>query len=209
MSSDTLVQGAASEIRDCISLFLRALARREIAVRNEADLQHELALWLRLQLKGDVTLSMECDAGLLGLDGADSLLKHRADIVLSRPQTGLRHCIELKYQAPRQGQYPERMFAACGDVGFLEQLVSASFGVSYFLMISEDHLLWEGPKRTGIYSMFRDGLPLRGTVVQPTRRKKQLPPVRFSGEYPVDWRDLGPGRRYLLIEVGPGKQKEQ
>jgi len=129
--------------------------------------------------------------------GKQQFPKKEADIVVFSPDQQEKHCIEIKF--PRSGQYPEQMFAACKDVLFLEQLVAASWDASYFLMLADDHLFWEGGEREGIYGPFRAGKPIQGDVTKPTGSRDQV--LHFEGQYSPVWWDLKPGMRYLLVEV--------
>lgn len=186
------------QLYQCITHFVEKVASGEVEVYNEASVQYELAIYLRAILGASTKVQLERNVDFFSLRKQNFLKKEMDIAVFSVIPPLQKHCIEIKF--PRSGQYPEQMFAACKDVRFLEQLVAASFGASYFLMLADDHNFWEGRTVSGIYSMFRGGEPIRGEVAKPTGSKDEL--LHFAGEYPVTWNELRDGMKYLLIEVG-------
>ncbi len=175
----------------------KVLTGEEVEVYNEASVQYELAIYLRSVLGASAKVQLERNVDFFSLKKHSFLKKEMDIVVFSAIPPPPKHCIEVKF--PRNGQYPEQMFAACRDVRFLEQLVAASFGPSYFLMLADDHNFWEGRTVSGIYSMFRGDEPIRGEVTKPTGSKDEV--LHFADEYPVTWNDLRDGMKYLLIEV--------
>ena len=129
--------------------------------------------------------------------GARYFVKKEIDIAIFSPDLKFKAAIELK--SPRNGQYPEQMFKACQDIGFLEQLVSAGFGTGLFVIAVDDPLFYKDTgTNSGIYAHFRAGRPICGLVTQPSGKKSES--VEIEGSYVVAWnqtREL----HYALVSV--------
>jgi len=192
-----------TDLYSCITNFLARIANNEVEIYNEASVKYELAIQMRATFGDALKVQLERNIGFFGLD-SKRFVKKAADIVVFTPDQRQKHCIEIKF--PRSGQYPEQMFLVCKDVFFLEQLVAASFCTSYFLMLADDNTFWQGPTQTGIYAMFRAGRPIGGKITKPTGSKDEV--LSLNGEYITVWRDLQQGMKYLLIEVGSARAKE-
>jgi hypothetical protein len=109
--------------------------------------------------------------------------KREIDISIFSPDMNeLEAVIELKY--PRNGQVPEQMFSFCKDISFLEQLTERKFRRGYFLALADDPLFYSGSCEK-IYSYFRGGKALTGTIQKPTGAKDKQVIVR--GEYNIEW----------------------
>ncbi len=114
------------------------------------------------------------------------------------PDLSEKYAFELKY--PRSGQYPEQMFKACQDIGFLEQLHRSGFARCYFVMVADDPLFYERGDKTRIYRYFRAGVPVHGCIEKPTGSRDAV--VEISGSYPVVWNTVDKDRKYALVEIG-------
>jgi hypothetical protein len=104
--------------------------------------------------------------------------------------------IELKY--PRSGQHPEQMYSFCKDVVFAEQLKKAGFNKAFVVIFADDRLFYEG-SQGGIYSYFRGGKDLSGTITKPTGKHKSE--LKIAGRYKVAWHDVCDSLKYTVIEV--------
>ena len=124
--------------------------------------------------------------------------KREIDIsIFSSNRDDLRYAIELKY--PRNGQYPEQMFASCKDVAFAEELQQAGFSCAALMIVVDDPGFYRGGA-DGIYGYFRAERPIHGIIQKPTGRKDDE--VNVKGEYVVRWKPMFGSLKYALIEVG-------
>ena len=187
----------ADHIRACLDDFLGQVASEQIEIYNEASVQYELAILLRQALRASAKVQLERPYAALHVSQTARCVKKEIDIAVFTPDQSSVHAIEIKF--PRNGQYPEQMFSFCKDVLFLEQLAMVGVGPSWFLVIADDHLFWEGQERDGIYGAFRSGQPISGRVLKPTGSTSEV--LEFQGRYPVAWHELDRWRKYALIEV--------
>jgi hypothetical protein len=183
------------EIRSHIDDFFRRVLAGDVEIYNEFSLQHELGLHLRTAA-GDHKVQFERAVEFFGVSRS-STVKRELDIAVFTGDRESPQAIELKF--PRNGQVPEQMFSACVDIAFLENLVQAGFGTSYFVMAAEDSMFWQGRDDRGIYAYFRAGQPIHGLIRKPTG--KQDATVSIVGSYLIHWQ--GDRRlRYAVVEVG-------
>jgi hypothetical protein len=182
------------EIRAHIDEFFECVHRGDVEIYNEFSLQHELGLHLR-NASPQHKVQFERPVEFFGISKS-STTKRELDIAVFTPDREAPQAIELKF--PRNGQVPEQMYSACIDIAFLEDLVHASFGTSYFVIAAEDSLFWQGRDVNGIYAPFRAGAPIHGLIRKPTG--KQDGTVDIRGSYRVTWQgDSRP--RYAVVEV--------
>lgn len=180
-----------SQIADFMSL----VATKKIEIYNEFSLQHELGVYLRQNLH-DLKVQFERNVAFFGFDGKQ-FEKREIDISIFSPdQQDLKVAIELKF--PRNGQYPEQMFSFCKDIVFLEQLRSAGFDDCVFIVVADDRLFYEGASN-GIYSHFRGGAPLHGSISKPTGRQDKV--LEVGGSYEVIWKPIAGSSKYAEIHV--------
>ena len=184
------------QIEMSIQRLMNMLRHQDVDIYNEVSLQHELGFCLRHDMPPDFKVQFERAVNHFGID-RHGLVKKEIDITVFSPSRNQKHAIELKY--PRNGQYPEQMFKACQDIAFLEQLVNQGFGSSYFIMLVDDHLFFEGPKRDGVFAHFRNNKPISGVVTRPTGTKQEF--FRIQGKYLVTWREIADRRRYAMVQV--------
>jgi hypothetical protein len=185
-----------NDIVACVEAFLRDSQSREVKFYNEAELQHELGYWLRTKLAPGMPVYFERPAGSF-LQSARGLVKKEIDLVLERVDRKRHYAIELK--CPRNGRIPETMFDACCDLQRLEQLISAGFQGGLFIMHVDDPGFYQSGLQTGIYSFFRGGVPLTGTITKPTGSKDKM--VRLCNSYRVQWKPYSSAGRYWLQVV--------
>lgn len=91
------------------------------------------------------------------------------------------------------------MFDVCRDIQLLEQLGAAGFRGGLFVMHVDDPAFYQSGLQTGIYSFFRAGARLTGTITKPTGAKDQV--VRLRGSYSVRWQPYGTAGRYWLQTI--------
>ncbi|TLM99270.1 MAG: hypothetical protein FDZ75_00475 [Actinobacteria bacterium] len=182
------------EIRSHIEAFFQRVLERETEIYNEFSLQHELGLHLRTA-GVDHKVQFERPVEFFGISKS-ATTKREIDIAVFSGDRQTPQAIELKF--PRNGQVPEQMFSACVDIAFLEDLVRAGFSTSYFVIVAEDSLFWQGRDEHGIYAPFRAGRPIHGLIRKPTG--KQDATVDIAGSYMVRWQG-GQQLRYAVVEV--------
>jgi hypothetical protein len=163
---------------------------------NEAELQHELGAWLRGALVGDALVYFERPVTSF-YPAARGLAKKEIDLVVADPTSGAHVALELK--CPRNGRIPETMYDACKDIQLLEQLVDLGFAGGIFLLHTIDPGFYSVGVQDGIYSHFRAGVPLAGTISKPTGKKDTFVALRES--YEVRWQPTEGSGRYWLQSV--------
>lgn len=184
------------ELARNIEDFIKTIASGEVEVYNEFSVQHELGIFLRRGL-GGYRVQFERNVSYFGLQKS-SLEKREIDIVVMPKSSNEPLCaIELKY--PRNGQVPEQMFSFCKDIAFLEQLRTGGFGSAYFLALADDPSFYSG-NTTGIYSLFRNGSPITGTIGKPTGSRDKA--VHVAGKYTASWQPVSGSMCYCLLSVG-------
>jgi hypothetical protein len=183
-------------MKSILQEFVQAVARGHIEIYNEFSLQHEFGIHLRGKFPG---LKVHFERNVSALFGTTSqFIKREIDISVFSADKAHKHSVlELKF--PRNGQHPEQMFKFCQDICFAEQLKQEGFQNAYFLALVDDKLFYDGPDRTGIYSYFRDGKTLTGTISKPTGSKDKS--VTIRGQYQVNWKPVGNGMMYAFVEI--------
>jgi len=170
-----------------ITSFFERIRKGEVEIYNEFSLQLEIGMHLKVCTAGSgLKIQFERPVGYFS-PGSARLIKKEIDIAVFTPDRCERVALELKF--PKNGQYPEQMFKACQDVAFLEQLIAAGFSAGYFVMVVDDRLFYEGADSGGIYSHFRGGKTLCGTILKPTGARDEQATVR--GQYLVQWNSAG------------------
>lgn len=190
------------EVVASVEAFLRDSQSRGVEFFNEAELQHELGYWLRTQLSAGMSVYFERPAKSF-FPNTNGLVKKEIDLVIAPADGSWHFAIELK--CPRNGRVPETMFDACCDLQFLEQLVSRGFRGGLFVMHVDDRLFYQAGSQAGIYSYFRNGAPLAGTVPKPTGNKNKV--VELNNTYGVRWQPYGTAGRYWLQAVADTPNK--
>ena len=182
------------KLADHIHAFSEDIRRGSVEIYNEFSLQHELGFYLRTRLAG-CKVQFERNVSHFKLAKTD-FVKREIDIsVLSA--TGERlSAIELKY--PRNGQVPESLYSFCKDIAFLEQLVLAGFRSAYFLAVADDKLFYSGASE-GIYGLFRNGVPITGTISKPTGAKNTT--VSILGSYTASWLPIAGNTKFCIVEI--------
>jgi len=174
------------QLRQHIEAFFSAVGRREIDIYNEFSLQHEFGIWLRSHAHHPETkIQFERPVRFFGVDG--KLTKKEIDLACFQPP--LVPIMVMEFKFPRAGQVPIQMFKFCQDVAFVEELVlkEKRFPLGCALIAADDAHFYRGNRHQAgtIYSCFRDGLPISGTIEKSTG--KEEPPVVLKGEYRIEW----------------------
>jgi len=185
-----------------IQAFFAAVGRQEIEIYNEFSLQHEFGVFLRTKMSdGAVKIQFERPAAFFGM--RNKLTKKEIDLACYRSPDKPLAAVEFKF--PRAGQVPIQMFKFCQDVAFLEELVikEQCFNFGCAVIAADDGDFYRGSRHQpgAIYSIFRDGVPLRGTIEKSTG--KEEPPITLLREYRVQWQDVGAASslRYAMVTV--------
>jgi hypothetical protein len=184
-------------IQTIIKSFLEQVGLDVIEVYNEFSLEHELGIYFRKNLVKGYKVQFERPVNFF-FSPSDRLEKKEIDIAIFTPDKKTCHAIEPKF--PRAGQHPEQMFKSCQDIAFIEQLVKYGFSTSYFLILVEDHLFYEGNSSSRIYKYFRAGEPITAKIQKPTGSKDKE--LFIEGSYIISWDLLDNNMRYALVEVG-------
>ena len=136
-----------------------------VEIYNEFNLQHELGIFLRNHLSG-YKVQFERNTKFFDITGTT---KHEIDIVVYNDKE--KYATELKH--PVNGQYPEQMYSFVKDILFMEQLKDKGFDATYSLTMGNDKNFYSGKKTDGIYTYFRGGDVLQGTINKPTGKKEE------------------------------------
>lgn len=172
-----------------ITDFFAAVGRGQIDIYNEFSLQHEFGIWLREHAKlPDLRVQFERPVRFFGVDG--KLTKKEIDLACFLPPMNPVMIMEFKF--PRAGQVPIQMFKFCQDVAFVEELVlkGKRFPFGCALIAADDPDFYRGGRHQAgtIYSCFRDGAPIRGTIEKSTG--KEEPPAVLQNEYRIAWQSV-------------------
>jgi hypothetical protein len=192
------------ELNHTIGNFIQAVATGHVEIYNEFSLQHEIGIFLRTHLR-DCKIQFERNVSHFEFVKSE-FAKKEIDIAITAVDTGERLCaIELKY--PRNGQVPESMFSFCRDIEFLEQLVASGFKSAYFLAVVDHHHFYTGNDKSIIYSFFRNGAPLTGTIIKPTGAKDTK--VTLTGSYTVKWLPILGDRKFFVAQINPTEKASE
>lgn len=164
---------------------------------NEFSFQHELGIFLRNNLHG-YKVQFERNVTYFGIS-KNSTIKKEIDIVIFNEDKSEKYAIELKF--PRNGEYPEQMYAFAKDVWFAEQLRDNGFTHTCVVVLVEDAKFYSGSKTEGIYQYFRGSVPLSGVVYKPTGNGKGTEPIELRGVYHINWDNFDATRKYYIITI--------
>ncbi len=197
--------------------FLKDSLKRDY-IYNEFSLQFELGIYLREQLRNeesparvyfeknvyDLWPEEKYEDKNKGKKKCKNFTKTEID--LSIMQDEVPTCaIELKF--PRNGQYPEEMFAFIKDIKFLEELKHKGFKEAYAVCLVDSASFTTSCSsrcsKDGIYAYFRDRKFLEGTITKPTGNPKDGEDKEYTlcGKYKIEWISLGQNRWYYIIQI--------
>jgi hypothetical protein len=188
-------------LTDHVVRFFGLVAGGGIEIYNEFSLQHEFGIYLRSNGPPHLKIQFERPVGFFSLKPLP-YIKREIDIALFSLDQGSKLAVELKF--PRNGQYPEQMFKACQDIGFLEQLVDGGFDGGVFVIAVDDPLFFRGDGKSDLYRCFRAGHPIHGVVQKPTGARDQT--VTISGTHTITWMESGTQVRFACVKVGKDGQ---
>ena len=196
----------ARYIRD---FFEYVKSNNEVELYNEFSLQHELGIYLRKQLAPDYKVQFERNVSFF--DIKSETVKKEIDIVIFTEDKTKRYAIELKY--PRNGQYPEQMYAFVKDIRFVEELKKEEFTGTCAVALVEDKPFYSdsGRSTNPIYGYFRGGETIEKEIKKPTGEGKEEDSIRIGGAYQIKWETLDevPGekaetrkeRKYYIVTI--------
>ena len=136
-------------------------------------------------------------------------IKKEIDLCISNENFKDKYAIELKF--PRNGQYPEEMFAFIKDIKFLEQLKDLGFEKCWSFVLANDPNFFKRTcreKEESIYEFFRsidkennrvDTNDIYGTIQKPTGDKDEI--IVLDDTYKVEWTRVTDSLYYYIIEV--------
>ena len=168
--------------------FMNIIQLGNIEIYNEFSLQHELGIYLRNALP-NYKVEFERNIGFFKLNDT---IKKEIDIVIYNKNE--KFAIELKF--PRNGQHPEQMYSFVKDIRFMEELKQNGFNNTYCLTVVDDKNFYSGKKIDGIYSFFRAGKIISGTIDKPTG--KDIQSITLFDEYQISWKSCNDMRYYIL-----------
>ena len=182
------------DIKSLLINFWKYRKENNIEIYNEFSLQHELGIYLRNNLP---EYKVQFERNVSFFFGKADTRKKEMDIVIYKADMSERYAIELKY--PKNGQYPETMFAFIGDIKFMERVKELGFNKTFVMTFVDDHLFYEGSDNSEIYSFFRAGKEINGTIQKPTGKKDDF--ITLDGSYKIHWNKLDNGEHYYLLEL--------
>lgn len=184
------------DIESAIKNFIEKLKDDTTCIYNEFSLQHELGIFLKNKFP---EYKVEFERNITHFyEKAKETIKHEIDIVVFKPDSSEKYAIELKY--PRNGQYPEQMYAFIKDIAFMEECKKMGFNENYTLTIVDDRNFYFGNyTNTNIYRFFRGGINLAGIIKKPTGKKYSK--IKLSGNYSIVWKDIKDNKKYYTVKI--------
>lgn len=168
-----------------------------VELYNEFSLQHELGIFLRNNLDG-YKVQFERNVTYFEIYG-NATIKKEIDIVIFNLDRTELYAIELKY--PKNGQYPEQMYAFTKDILFMEQLKENGFTQTCAVTLVEDKAFYTGERADGIYQYFRGRVPVSGTISKPTGSTKGIEHIDINGNYKIEWYSQNAKRKYYVVTI--------
>lgn len=177
-----------------ISEFTEQIKNKNVEIYNEASIQYELAMFLRIKIRG-YKIQLERNVDFFGINKKETIKKEIDIVVYNQNEKA---AIEIKY--PTNGQVPEQMFSFIKDIRFLEQLRKHGFSHNVFLAFVDDDKFWRGEfKPKSIYEYFRSDKGICGQIHKPTGKKDEL--VTLENEYVIRWNNAHTNHKYIAIEI--------
>lgn len=184
-------------LHQLINDFWQFTVANDLELYNEFSLQHELGIFLRNRLSG-YKIQFERNVSYFGIYG-NVTIKKEIDITIFNHEKTELYAIELKY--PRNGQYPEQMYAFTKDILFMEQLKENGFTQTCAVALVEERPYYEGSQADGIYQYFRGGVPVSGTIYKPTGMTKGIEHIDINGSYKIEWHEQDKKRKYYIVSI--------
>ncbi len=184
-----------AKIEALLHEFWNHAEKENIEIYNEFSLQHELGMFLRQKLPG-YKVQFERNISFFGIKA--KCVKHEIDIVVYNATGDEKYAIELKY--PRNGQYPEQMYAFIKDISFMEELKQNGFTDTFVMTVVEDKNFYSGRYgRNDIYRFFRGGEEINGKIEKPTGHVHES--VSVKGSYRINWTEIHDGRMVYILKI--------
>lgn len=181
-------------IKKLLYEFMSMVEANQVEIYNEFSLQHELGIFLRNRL---VDYKVQFERNTKFFDITETI-KHEIDIVVYNDKE--KYAVELKY--PVNGQYPEQMYSFIKDILFMEQLKDNGFDATYSLTMVNDKNFYSGKKTDGIYTYFRGGDVLQGTIDKPTGKREES--VALKKRYKIKWEGKTDYLKYYIVDINEG-----
>ena len=187
-------------LKDVINNFLKYVNAQNIELYNEFSLQHELGIFIRekypnykVQFERNVTYFFP---------GENNTTKHEIDIVIFKPDLSEKYAIELKF--PRNGQYPEQMYAFIKDIVFMEEVKTLGFNATCTLTVVDNKNFYTGKFTSdNIYRFFRESekYSINGRITKPTGDTSSF--VDVKGNYDIKWENFKNFKnlKYYFLEI--------
>lgn len=182
------------KIRTLVLEFFEKVYHEDIEIYNEFSLQHELGLFLRIELL-DYKVQFERNVKYF-IDSANTI-KKEIDIAIFNSDKTEKYALELKY--PLNGQYPEQMYSFCKDIKFMEQLKEYGFNETYCITLVADKPFYSGTKNNGIYKYFREDCSIYGEITKPTGLQSNTNNIVLNKRYDFEWLPLDKARKFYII----------
>ncbi len=183
------------DLHKLIDRFFRLINYTGIEIYNEFSLQHELGIFIRNQ---HPEYKVQFERNISYFNTSMKTIKKEIDIVIYNADKTEIYSIELKY--PRNGQYPEQLYAFTKDLVFAEELKKVGFTKAYVVTLVDDMNFCSGVKSEGIYGYYRNSRLLSGRIFRPTGKTKDTEFIEVNGSYQIKWLDCGK-RKYYILEA--------
>tara|TARA_B100000902_G_scaffold19496_1_gene23359 strand:+ start:343 stop:990 length:648 start_codon:yes stop_codon:yes gene_type:complete len=211
------------KVKEIINQFFSEQLKKDLKfIRNEASLQHELALYIRnafekagntpkarvlLELPVQyLTKPLENISDVSQNKDKDDWIKKEIDIVVYDGKKN--YVIELKFVRKGAG-LPKQLYHAIEDVIFCEQMVAHKKADNFFAIFLTDHSnIIKGTNTNHIYSFFNKGSNLEKPSIKTFKISelenhpafmKEDKKLELKEEYTIDWRDADQGYKYYII----------
>jgi len=171
-----------------INDFFSEIQRNPIEFYNESGLQHELALFLKMNNK-NLTVRLEYPTSRV-FNSLPQLKKKKIDIYV-KTETEKQYIIELKMPKDNGG-IPQAMYRTIEDVEFLEKLKIAGIDGCFSILATPCVAFWSAERaNSGIYKLFNGQHVSIRSIDKP-----QLPqflhknkPIQLAKIYQSNWID--------------------
>ncbi|WP_316787083.1 hypothetical protein [Pedobacter frigiditerrae] len=168
--------------------FFKNLEAKQTELYSEAGLQHELAIYLRIN-HPEFTVKLEYPTTWIYPNS--KLIKKEMDIYIQRGED--KYLIELKMLKSNSGT-PNQLYKTIEDVKFGEQLVELGFTNSYCILISNNPSVWQAKTAKGmIYKMFNGDRINISSIADLTELQSFLQSnncIQLSKTYSAGWNKL-------------------
>ena len=189
---------------DNLNDFFNVIGEIPVELYNEAGLQHELAMFLRLN-HPELQVKLEYPTSRI-FENQPNFIKKEIDIYITT-QADEKFVIELKMPKSGAGT-PAEMYSAIKDVKFLEELRENGIDGCYAILFTDITAFWQAPQaNVGIYNFFNGN-----EIIIQTLQIEQMPnflqpkgPLILNDIYHTTWIEYNntdnTNWKYYLIDV--------